>query len=198
MQNLGAGHLLVLVIFVALVLDSRRLHALARSATRGRRDSIGGQGIPPGANPDRVGLGLGQIQMRHHVDWLDGGTGWEGPEILPVDEPEVAPIGESDGGPADGGPSPEPQPSRALPLLWEPFPALAAAGADGDWPQAETPARTNVESCSGAVLNGSAMGDPSYRSRLRRRSTEEVRRGSARERTGESGSAASQCLVNGE
>jgi len=128
MQSLGAAHLLVLVVFVALVLDSRRLHALTRSAGRGRRESVSGHGIPPGANPDRVGLTLGQIQMRHHVDWLDGGIGWEGPEILPVDEPEVALFDESDGAPIEDDSSSEPQPNRALPVLWQPFPVLAAAG----------------------------------------------------------------------
>jgi hypothetical protein len=126
MESLGAAHLLVLVVLVVLVLDSRWLHALARSAGRGRRDTVSGHGIPPGANPDRVGLTLGQIQMRHHVDWLDGGIGWDGPEILPVDEPDVAPFGECDGAPLDDDSPPEPQPNR-LPVLWQPYPVLAAA-----------------------------------------------------------------------
>ena len=89
----GAAHLLVLVVFVGLALDSRRLHGLARSRGRGRRDAISRQEIPPGADADRVGLPLSQIQMRHRVDWQDGGRGWEGPEILPVAEPDVAPVG---------------------------------------------------------------------------------------------------------
>jgi hypothetical protein len=146
MLSLGAGHLLVLVMFVALVLDSRRLHALARSAARGRRDSTSGQRIPPGANPDRVGLPLGQIQMRHHVDWLDVGIGWEGPEILPVDEPEVAPFGADTTREAESNP--------ALPVLWKPFPGLPAAAAGWNWPQAETPALSNPECWSGAVFDG--------------------------------------------
>lgn len=110
MQSLGAAHLLVIVVLVVLALDSRRLHALARSGGRSRRETDSGRGIPPGANPDRVGLPLVQIQMRHHVDWQDGGIGWEGPEILPSDEPETT--------------SPEPEPNPALPVLWKPFPAL--------------------------------------------------------------------------
>jgi hypothetical protein len=152
MHSLGAGHLLVLVVFVALVLYSRRLHALGRPAGRRRRDSVSGQGIPPGANPDRVGLPLGQIQMRHHVDWLDGGMRREGPEILPVDEPDVAPFAGSDCAAVDNDSCPEPQPSAAWPLPREPFPALAAAGAAEDRPQAETPVLGKLESW---VLNGS-------------------------------------------
>ncbi|MGH9008321.1 MAG: hypothetical protein ACRDYF_00565, partial [Acidimicrobiia bacterium] len=84
MRSLGAAHLIMLLVFVVLVLDSRRLHALARSTGRARRDSQ--SGIPAGANPDQVGLPLRQIQMRIHVDWQDGGIGWEGPEVLPADE----------------------------------------------------------------------------------------------------------------
>ena len=90
MQSLGAAHLLVIVVLVVLALDSRRLRALARSGGRSRREPDSGRGIPPGANPDRVGLPLVQIQMRHHVDWQDGGIGWEGPEILPSDGPAPA------------------------------------------------------------------------------------------------------------
>jgi hypothetical protein len=135
MRSLGAAHLLVLVGFVVLVLDSRRLHALARSNGRGRRDSISGHGLPAGANPDQVGLPLRQIQMRIHVDWQDGGIGWEGPEILPVDEP--------DGAPVDTDTTPDDEPNPARPVLWKPFPALPAAGAAGDWPQAERPARSD-------------------------------------------------------
>jgi hypothetical protein len=78
MQSLGAADLLVLVVFVALVLDSRRLRALARSAVGGRRDSSADRGIPPGANPDQAGLPLRQIQMRLQIDWEDGGAGWDG------------------------------------------------------------------------------------------------------------------------
>lgn len=121
MRSFGAVHLLVLVVLVVLALDSRRLHALARTTGRGRRDSIGAPTIPAGANPDQVGLPLRQIQMRHHVDWQDGGLGWEGPEILPVEEPDVAPVDEDTG--------PEVGPNRALPVLWQPFPALPAASA---------------------------------------------------------------------
>lgn len=84
MQGLGAIPLVMLLVLVVLALDSRRLHALARSKVRDRRETQGG--IPAGANPDQVGLPLRQIQMRIHVDWEDGGIGWEGPEILPADE----------------------------------------------------------------------------------------------------------------
>lgn len=63
MRSLGAAQLMILLVFVVLVLDSRRLRALTR---RARRDSI-----PPGGNPDRVGLTLRQIQMRTHVDGQD-------------------------------------------------------------------------------------------------------------------------------
>ncbi len=78
----GAAQLIMLLVVVVLVLDSRRLRALTR---RARRDSI-----PAGGNPDRVGLTIRQIQMRTHVDWEDGGAGWEGPEILPADESDAA------------------------------------------------------------------------------------------------------------
>src|SRR5438874_4081864 len=67
MQRLGTPDLLVLFMFVALVLDSRRFHAFLRSADRGRRRSTTGGGIPAGADPTRVGLPLRQIQMRNHV-----------------------------------------------------------------------------------------------------------------------------------
>lgn len=90
MQTFGAADLLVLLVFVALVLDSRRLRSLARSKRRGRLSATG-QSISSGANPDRAGLTLRDIQMRRHVDWADGGLGWEGPEILPADESEGLP-----------------------------------------------------------------------------------------------------------
>jgi hypothetical protein len=90
MQTFGAADLLILLVFVVLVLDSRRLHALARSKRRGR-PSTTGPGFPPGANPDRAGLTLRDIQMRRHVDWEDGGLGREGPEILPAEESEDRP-----------------------------------------------------------------------------------------------------------
>ena len=45
--------------------------------------------------------------MRIHVDWEDGGIGWDGPEILPDDGPPI-----------------EAEPNRLLPVLWEPFPAF--------------------------------------------------------------------------
>lgn len=82
MQSLGAAHLLVFLVLVVLTLDSRRLRALVRSGLR-RRESGSRRGMPPGADPDRVGLPLVQIQMRRHVDWQDGGLGWDGPEVLP-------------------------------------------------------------------------------------------------------------------
>lgn len=148
MRSLGAPHLLMLLVLVLLALDSRRLHTLARSSTgRGRRDPARDQGIPAGANPDQVGLPLRQIQMRHHVDWEDGGAGWEGPEILPADgADEVTDSIEGDGGDDESRPAPdadtapEAEQRPALPVLWKPFPALPAAGASGVWPQADTPA----------------------------------------------------------
>lgn len=141
MPSFGAAELLVLFVFVVLVLDSRRLHTLARSGGRSR--PVVTAGIPAGAHPDRVGLTLRDIQMRHHVDWEDGGIGWDGPEILPADdeaddeaddmllEVDAAPEAES-----DPEPDRDPEPARALlPVLWKPFPALPAAGAAGDWAQ---------------------------------------------------------------
>ncbi|MEW6472890.1 MAG: hypothetical protein AB1679_11515 [Actinomycetota bacterium] len=124
MQSLGAADLLVLVVFVALVLDSRRLRALARSAVGGRRDSSADRGIPPGANPDQAGLPLRQIQMRLQIDWEDGGAGWDGPEILPAHESGDAPAD----APVDAAPTPEAEPNRALPVLWRPFLPLLAGG----------------------------------------------------------------------
>lgn len=88
MRSLGAIPILMLLVLVVLALDSRRLHALARSTVRDRRATE--VRIPAGANPDRVGLTLRQIQMRIYVDWEDGGIGWEGPEILPAEGQPVA------------------------------------------------------------------------------------------------------------
>ena len=79
--------------------------------------------------------------MRNHVDWQDGGRRWEGPEILPADEPDVAPSQES-------------EPSPLLPVLWAPFPALPAAPAVTDWPQGKTPAPGNRESAGELVTSG--------------------------------------------
>jgi hypothetical protein len=84
MQSPSAAHLLVLVLFVLLVLDSRRLRSLA--AGRHRRDVAGGTGIPGGSASDQVGLTLGRIQLRQFVDGDDGGTRWPELEILPIDE----------------------------------------------------------------------------------------------------------------
>ena len=72
MPSLGVPHLLVLLVLVALVFDSRRLHGLVRSTGRSRRQSRLDRGIPPGTNPDQVGITLRQIQMRNHVDGRDG------------------------------------------------------------------------------------------------------------------------------
>ncbi len=143
MRSLGLADLLVLLLFAVLVFDSRRLHALARSRGWSRRDSTSGPGIPDGSNPDQVGLSLRHIQMRHHIDWQDGGLGREGPEILPVDADDT-PIGDDPpveaATPVDAEP-PEVEPTPAQPIPWKPFlPALPAAGAAGNWPQAETPA----------------------------------------------------------
>jgi hypothetical protein len=93
MRSFGVTHFLVLALFVVLVLDSRRLNALARLTGRGRRGFTRGWGISAGANPDQVGLPLRQIQMRAHRDWQDGGIGRKGPEILPVDESDGADVG---------------------------------------------------------------------------------------------------------
>jgi hypothetical protein len=113
MRSLGASHLLMLLAFVVLVLDSRRFRTLARLTGRGRRPSAA-RAIPPGENPDQVGLPLRQIQMRSNVDWEDGGAGWEGPEILPdvEDDPDEA----------------EEEPPSFLPVLWKPVPELLVAG----------------------------------------------------------------------
>ena len=143
MQSLGAAHLLVIVVLVVLALDSRRLHALARSGGRSRREPDGGRGIPPGANPDRVGLPLVQIQMRHHVDWQDGGIGWEGPEILPADEPETT--------------FPEPEPNPALPVLWKPFPALLPVRASAERPAPARLSRSALEELIGELRRGAGQ-----------------------------------------
>lgn len=111
--------LLLLLAFVALLLDSRRVRALARSTVGALRGTGAHRGIPAGADPDRVGITLRQIQMRAHVDWEDGGVGWDGPEILPVEDPD------------DFSAAPEPPAGSLLPVLWRPFPALPAAGQAG-------------------------------------------------------------------
>lgn len=126
MQRFGGADLFVLLAFVALLLDSRRLHALTRSTGRSRRRSISERRIPAGADPEQVGLPLRQIQMRHHVDWQDGGIGWEGPEVLEPDEPADAPVA-AETAPGVG-------PSPYLPVVWKPFPALLAAGVAADVP----------------------------------------------------------------
>jgi hypothetical protein len=139
MKRLSAPDLLVFVAFLALVLDSRRFRALARSTGQDRRRSVSGRGIPAGASPEQVGLPLRQIQMRIHVDWQDGGIGWQGPEVLPVNEPEDAPVGENTTAPGA-------EPNRSMPVLWTPFPALPQAGATGCWPHPETPVLSSPES----------------------------------------------------
>jgi hypothetical protein len=118
MRRVGPADLLVLLGFVALLLDSRRFLSLARWRGGGRRRPGDGGGMPAGARPDQIGLPLGQIQMRHHVDWQDGGIGWDGPEILPGDD-------EADAFPVTVA---EPEPMSFLPVLWKPFPALPPAG----------------------------------------------------------------------
>jgi hypothetical protein len=107
MPSLGGTHLLVLLLVVVLLLDSRRLRALVGATVGHRRDAVSGPGIPAGAYGDKVGLPLRQVQMRIHVDWEDGGIGWDGPEILPDDGPPI-----------------EAEPNPLLPVLWEPFPAF--------------------------------------------------------------------------
>jgi hypothetical protein len=86
MRSLGVTDLLVLVMFVVLVLDSRRLRSLARAPGRSGRDVTMEAGMPAGSDPDLVGITLRQIQLRRYVDSEDGGVGWDGPEILPLDE----------------------------------------------------------------------------------------------------------------
>jgi hypothetical protein len=56
---------------------------------------LGGAAEPPqetlilaGADTDRVGIPIGQVQIRRLVDSEDG-VGWDGPEMLPVDEDEA-------------------------------------------------------------------------------------------------------------
>jgi len=138
MPSLGAAHVLVVLVFFGLVLDSRRLRSLAGRSTgrrRRHRHGRGPSGIPAG-NLDRVGLPLRLVQMRINVDWQDGGAGWDGPEVLPGDD--------ADGGPGDetgnalfsedddpflaGEPVAEPagltEPRSYLPVIWKPFPAL--------------------------------------------------------------------------
>ena len=116
MRSLGIFNLLFLALFVALVLDSRRLNTLARSAGRSRRLFTSGRGIPPGANPEQVGITLRQIQMRSNRDWQDGGYGWDGPEVLPADDADEARARAAAKPPAEDG--------RFLPVLWRPFPGL--------------------------------------------------------------------------
>ena len=70
MRSLGA--MFILLVFVVLVLDSRRVRALVRSKGASRRAAQ--PGIPAGANPDQVGLPLRQIQMRIPVDRQDDGA----------------------------------------------------------------------------------------------------------------------------
>lgn len=127
MRSLGAIPLILIVVLVALALDSRRLHALARSTGRPRRQAP--DPIPAGANPDKVGLTLRDIQMRINVDWQDGGMGWDGPEILPVDELDDALDEEfEDAAELDEAIGPENVTSQYLPVLWKPFLALPPAG----------------------------------------------------------------------
>lgn len=93
MRSLGAADFLVLAMFVLLVLDSRRLRALARSTTgRTGREFVTEPGMPAGSDPDLVGITLRQIQLRRYVDSEDGGVGWDedGPEILPAAEADEA------------------------------------------------------------------------------------------------------------
>ena len=160
MRSLGATHLLVLLALVVLVLDSRRLHTLVGAAVRGRRGVGRVPDLPSGTNGEKVGLPLRQIQMRHHVDWQDGGIGWDGPEVLPADdagqglvdrsndlfrnEPETT-AGYGDV-PADAGDAAPTEPSRWLPVLWKPFPAFLVVA--DDWPPAETPATGTAASWS--------------------------------------------------
>lgn len=141
MHSFGVAEVLVLLVFVLLILDSRRLHALAHG--RSRREQP--DGIPAGGNPDQVGLILRDIQMRRHVDWEDGAPGWEGlPEVLPVEEEDDLMVEEPDGLFADEAED-EPagaEPNRALPVLWKPFAALLPSTLSDCQPAAMTSSPT--------------------------------------------------------
>ena|GEM_PF-4566607 len=115
MHTFGGTHLLELALVVVLVLDSRRLRAVVGSAARHRRDATGRADIPAGVNGDKVGLPLGQVQMRIHVDWEDGGIGWDGPEILPADDPPAGdpPAGDLPAGDLPAGDLPAGDPPSA-------------------------------------------------------------------------------------
>ena len=140
MRSLGVIDLLVFAMFVALVLDSRRLNELARSTGRGRRLFTSERGIPAGANPDQVGITLRQVQMRTNRDWEDGGFGWEGPEILPVEESDAIRVDAPTEPPAD--------PDRFLRVLWRPFPALIGNLEAAAFARASpSNARLHVECC---------------------------------------------------
>ena len=141
MHSFGVTEVLVLLVFVLLILDSRRLHALATG--RSRREQP--DGIPAGGNPDQVGLILRDIQMRRHVDWEDGALGWEGlPEILPVEEhDDLLLVEESDDLFADDSDDePVSEPNRALPVLWKPFPAILPAAVGNCQPASTTSSPT--------------------------------------------------------
>jgi hypothetical protein len=84
MPSPGPADLVLLLVFVLLVLDSRRLRALASG--RRRRAAAAGTGIPAGPGSDQVGLTLRRIQLRQFVDGDDGGTRWPDLEVLPVEE----------------------------------------------------------------------------------------------------------------
>ncbi len=135
MHSFGGTHLLVLALVVVLVFDSRRLRTVVGSASPHRRGAAGGAGIPAGVNGDKVGLPLRQVQMRIHVDWEDGGIGWDGPEILPADDVPADDV-PADDVPAVDLPADDPvtppvaEPSRLLPVLWKPYPAFLAVA---DW-----------------------------------------------------------------
>ncbi len=104
MPSPSPADLLVLVVFVLLVLDSRRLRALAGSR-RARRDPAVATGIPTGAGSDQLGLTLRRIQIRRLVDGEDGGTRWPDLEVLPADDDVCADgvpsVRESPVGPAE-------------------------------------------------------------------------------------------------
>jgi hypothetical protein len=139
MRSLGIANLLVLAAIVALVLDSRRFNALARSTGRGRRLFTSGRGIPAGANPDQVGITLRQIQMRTNRDWQDGGYGWDGPEVPPAEESADPPAPARTKAPAD--------PGRFLPVLWRPYPAFLAKLEAACAPGSPVNPRLRPESC---------------------------------------------------
>ena len=66
MRSLSVTPLLVLILVAGVVIDLRRFKALPRVTGRRRQRFISAPGNHAGAEPDKVGLTLRQIQMRTH------------------------------------------------------------------------------------------------------------------------------------